>query len=84
MDFLITLLTISLLSAFIISLLGKLKVIEKMQIHGNDFISELASCNFCLSWWTNLIVSIVAFGILQEIYILAIPFLGTMITRHIL
>lgn len=92
MDFMIATLTISLVSAFIISLLRKLGVIEQLQVHGikskkdivNEMISRMANCDFCLSWWTNVIVSIIAIIFIQEAYVLAIPFLSTMITRHIL
>lgn len=92
MDFMIATLTISLVSAFIISLLRKLGVIEQLQVHGikskkdivNEMISRMANCDFCLSWWMNVIVSIIAIIFIQEAYVLAIPFLSTMITRHIL
>ena len=92
MDYLLTTLIISLLSAFIISLLRKLGVIERLQVHGlkakkdsiNDLISRMANCDFCLSWWTNVIVSLVALAILQDPNILTIPFIATPITRHIL
>lgn len=92
MEFLITLLSVALSSAFIISLLRKLGVIELLQVHGikaksdrlNDIVSKLASCDFCLSWWTNLIVCAIALAFVREAYVFAIPFLSTMITRHIL
>lgn len=92
MDFLLTSVINSLVSAFIISLLRKLGVIERLQVHGinakrdsiNDLISRMANCDFCLSWWTNLIVCLVALAILQDPGILTIPFIATPITRHIL
>lgn len=92
MNYLLTTLIISLLSAFIISLLRKLGVIERLQVHGlkvkkdsiNDLISRMANCDFCLSWWTNVIVCLVALAILQDPDILTIPFIATPITRHIL
>ena len=84
MEFFITIIELALVSAFIICLLGKLKVIEHMQVHGNDLIHELASCNFCLSWWTNVIVCAVAFAIFRETSFLYMPFFSTMVTRYLL
>ena len=43
---------VALVGAFIILLAMKLGIIEWMQIHGDAFISEMAKCNFCLSFWT--------------------------------
>lgn len=37
--------------AFFILLAMKLGIIEWMQVHGDAFISEMAKCNFCLSFW---------------------------------
>lgn len=83
-DFFLAVFVISLISAFIITLLRKWKVIEKMQVHGGDLISEMARCNFCLSWWTNVAVCLIALIFIKEGWVFAIPFLSTMITRHIL
>lgn len=92
MDFLLTTLTISLVSTFIISLLRKLGIIERLQVHGinarkdslNDLISRMANCDFCLSWWTNVLISIIAIAFIREAYVLVIPFVATPLTRHIL
>lgn len=42
---------VALASAFIILLAMKLGIIEWMQTHGDVFISEMAKCYFCLSFW---------------------------------
>ena len=47
---------VSLVSAFIILLAMKVGIIEWMQVHGDKFISELAKCNFCLSFWTGTLL----------------------------
>ena len=84
MEILIQTILISLIAAFTICLLRKLGIIEMVQVHGNDFFARLASCDFCLSWWANVIISIIAAIILEDLHILVTPFLGTMITRHLL
>ena len=50
---------VSLVSAFIILLAMKLGIIEWMQTHGDVFISEMAKCNFCLSFWVGMVLWIV-------------------------
>ena len=47
---------VSLVSAFIILLAKKVGIIEWMQVHGDKFISQMASCDFCLSFWTGTVV----------------------------
>jgi hypothetical protein len=44
---------VALLSTFIILLAMKLGIIEWIQLHGDTFLSEMAKCNFCLSFWVG-------------------------------
>lgn len=83
-DYLILILLIALFSAFIISLLKKVGIIEWLQIHGSELISKLAHCDFCLSWWMNVIVSVTIALALGNWIFLLVPFFSTMITRFIL
>lgn len=43
---------------FLILLLEKTRIRERIQVHGNAFWSALFSCDFCLSFWSSLIISI--------------------------
>lgn len=72
------------LSAFVLLLLVKWKVIEWMQVHGNDFLSKMANCDFCLSWWVNVVLSVILFAVTLEVTVLAIPFVSTMLTRKLI
>ena len=72
------------LSAFTLLLLVKWKVIEWMQVHGNDFLSKMANCDFCLSWWVNVILSIILFAVTLDVTVLAVPFCATMLTRKMI
>jgi hypothetical protein len=72
------------LSAFTLLLLVKWKIIEWMQVHGNDFLSKMANCDFCLSWWVNVILSIILFAVTLDVMVLAVPFCSTMLTRKLI
>lgn len=49
---------VALTAAFIILLLKKWGVVEWLQVHGSNLVSQMANCDFCLSWWTSLLVAI--------------------------
>lgn len=83
-DYLILILLTALFSAFSINLLKKWGIIEWLQIHGSELISKLAHCDFCLSWWMNVIVSVTIALALGNWIFLLVPFFSTMITRFIL
>lgn len=72
------------LSAFLLLLLVKWKVIEWMQVHGNDFLSKMANCDFCLSWWVNVVLSVILFAVTLDVTVLAVPFVSTMLTRKLI
>lgn len=83
-DYLIIILLTALFSAFTINLLKKWGIIEWLQIHGSELISKMAHCDFCLSWWVNLLTSIALALIIGNWVLLLMPFFGTMLTRYIL
>lgn len=68
-------------SAFIILLMGKLGIREAVVVRSPRLISELFSCDFCLSFWTGLILAIILAIFSNEIGAMLIPFLSTPITR---
>lgn len=75
---------ISLIAAFIITLLKKIGVIEYMQIKGNNLIHKLANCDFCLSFWIGGIFAFILAAATREPMFLAVPLFSTMITRNLL
>lgn len=75
---------IALSASWAILLLKKLKVVEWLQIHGSELISELANCDFCLSWWTCLIISVITAIIYQDYFILLYAIIATPICRKLL
>ena len=73
------------LSAWLLLLLNKLGAIDWLEINGNDFFSKMARCQFCLSWWTNVVfttIGVLATNDFATLFIL--PFVATPITRKLL
>lgn len=72
------------LATFFLLLAYKWGVIEWLQVHGNDFVSQLANCTFCLSWWTCLAVSLIFIIESRDLSLLIVPVVATPITRKML
>ena len=83
-DYIITILLASLISAFFINLAKKWSIIEWLQMHGSELISKMAHCDFCLSWWINVLVGLIVSITTGCWQMLFIPFFSTMITRFLL
>lgn len=82
--FLIYVILIALASAFVLTLAYKWGVIEWMQVHGDKIISQMANCDFCLSFWSNVIVCMVVMLVVDDVTIGLAPVFSTMITRKLL
>lgn len=72
------------LSAYLLILAAKWKVVEWMQVKGWKWLSDLANCDFCLSWWLNVIVCLVAAVVTGDTMWIAVPFFATMLTRKLI
>lgn len=72
---------IGLLSNFILHLISKWGIREIMQQRGFKLLSEMATCDFCISFWINTIICVFSFIITKDIVYLYIPFFATPITR---
>lgn len=77
-------LLIALTSAFALLLWGKWGFIEWLQVHGSDLISKMAHCDFCLSWWANVLFSVILAISTNDWSILFVPIVATPITRKLL
>lgn len=75
---------IALAAAFIILLIGKLGIRNEVIARAPKLISQMFECDFCLSFWTSLILAMILAIFFQEISILFIPLLSTPITRILL
>lgn len=74
---------VALAAAFALLLLKKWGIIEWLQVHGNDLISKMANCDFCLSWWTCLVVSIVSAILAQDPLCILTAIMATPLTRKL-
>ena len=72
------------LATFFLLLAYKWGVIEWLQVHGNEFVSQLANCTFCLSWWTCLAVSLIFIIESRDLSLLIVPVVATPITRKMI
>ena len=74
---------VALLAAFVVLLVKKWGIAEYWQIHGNDFVAKLFSCDLCMSFWACVIVSLVATVALGDVRMMAVPFMAMPRTRMV-
>ena len=72
---------IALAAAFVILLIGKLGIRDNIIAKAPKLISQLFDCDFCLSFWTALILAVILAIFFREMNILFIPIISTPITR---
>lgn len=72
---------IALAAAFAILLIGKIGIRDGIIARAPKLISQLFDCDFCLSFWTSLILAIILAIFFNEMSIILIPIISTPITR---
>lgn len=72
---------ISLIAAFIVLLIKKWGWAEWVQVHGNKVLSQLFSCDLCMSFWAAVLVSIIMVLATGNSALIFVPVLSTPITR---
>lgn len=75
---------VALVAAFGLTLLRKWGVIEWVQVHGNNFFANMFNCDFCLSFWSGLVLSILCVFISGNPALLLVPVCSTVITKNLL
>lgn len=79
---------VALLAAFIISLLGKSGLREKMRNYFDDntitIVADMLDCDFCISFWMSVIISSLCLFITNDYSFIIVPFCATPITRYLL
>ena len=73
---------VALMAAFVVVLLKKWGIAEWMQVHGNGFVSQLFSCDFCMSWWASVIIATAGLLLFNDLAFLLAPVLATPIARY--
>ena len=83
-NFIIWVFVVATVAAFLLNLLKKWKILEYVQVHGNDFFVKMFSCDFCLSWWLGVALSFFISVYTGKPALLLVPFCSTVITRFFL
>lgn len=71
-------------AAFLLTLAKKWGIVEYVQVHGNDFFSQMFHCDFCLSFWLGVVLAVLASICTGHPQLLLVPICSTMITRALL
>lgn len=83
-DLLINSVVIGCIASFFIVLAKKWGIVEYLQVHGSELISEMAHCDFCLSWWACVLLAVVYGFCTGDAMFFGMPFIGTMVSRFLL
>ena len=75
---------VALVAAFAILFLKKIGLVEYMQIHGTKYVSELFSCDFCMSFWAGVLICLILSCAFNDLRMMFLPILTTPITRFLL
>lgn len=81
---------VALVASFLILLSEKTEVRDKLaeyfELKKINLLSELVKCDFCLSFWTSVLITFISFIFINDMDItyLLIPIFSTPITRYIL
>jgi hypothetical protein len=81
--FLVTVVLVALVAAFAILLAKKLGAVEWLQVHGDDFISRLASCDFCMSFWAGTAVFVIVACVMDSPLLVFGGMFSCPITRYL-
>lgn len=72
---------IALISAFVILFITKVGLRDSVIEHGPKLISRMFNCDFCLSFWTSVLVTAGMVLATKDLSLAVIPMLSTPITR---
>lgn len=75
---------ITILSAFTIQLITITGIRGTLQIYAPKLISRLFSCDFCLSFWISVFITLIYCIWMNDFSCIFIPLLSTPITRKLL
>ena len=72
---------VALMASFLVLLLNKWGVVEWLQVHGDEWVSKMANCTFCLSFWVCFLLAVMVAVGTDNMLFLAVPFFACPITR---
>lgn len=72
---------VALAAAFIVVLVKKWGIAEWMQVHGDRYMYRLFSCDFCMSFWTCVLICCVWSAVTDDMSVFVCPALSTPLAR---
>lgn len=84
LDFVLSAIIIATLASWIVLFITKIGLREYVQIHGSKIVAELFSCDFCLSWWVCLMLSVICSIITGDLTMVLCAFCATPISRYLI
>lgn len=84
MNFVLSVVLVALLSAFVVIVLTKWQIREFIQVHGGNFFGRMADCDFCFGFWIAVLLSVGATCTVGDCRLLLIPLFSAPITRILL
>lgn len=72
---------IALISAFVILFITKVGLRDFVIERSPKLISEMFNCDFCLSFWTNVFMTIIVISYTGFLPFMAVPIVAAPITR---
>lgn len=84
LNFMLAVVLTALLSAFVVILIGKVGLTEKMQMSTILIISKLFSCQFCLSFWVAVLIALVISVCDFNLIYIFVPVFSTPLSRILL
>lgn len=84
LEYILTLtIVVALFAAFCVLLCKKWGWAEYMQVHGDKYLSQLFSCDLCMSFWACFLITLAIVVVIDEKSLMLIPFFATPITRQL-
>lgn len=74
---------VALVAAFVVLLTKKWGIAEWMQIHGDRYMSQLFSCDLCMSFWASVILTVIIVAVTDQGQLMLVPVLSTPIARQL-
>jgi hypothetical protein len=70
--------------AFLLLLAHKVGIVEYMQVHGDKYISKMAQCDFCMSFWLSVFLMVAIVWVTGYCELILLPVVSTPIARRLL
>ena len=70
--------------AFLLLLAHKVGIVEYMQVHGDKIISKMAQCDFCMSFWLSVFLTVAIVWVTGDCELILLPVVSTPIARRLL